>query len=87
MKEYYEMFTAAGNKACVNLVKKVSKKIEGKNRLTQEDVITLIKEEIKKVAEKYPEVHDTEPEWHITDEVNKSLKNVGYGFTISRWDF
>lgn len=86
MRENYEMFSATGNKACMSLVKKVCKKIEGKTRLTQEDVCTMLREGMNKIATKHGEVYDTEPAWHIANEVTKTLSHVGYGFSISRYD-
>jgi hypothetical protein len=83
----FEMFSPAGNKACQSLVKKVFRKIEGKTRLTEDDVYKHIREGIKKVKEKHSEVYDSEPGWHIQEWVNKKLKEVGYGFEVSRYDF
>lgn len=87
MRTYYEMFSDAGNKACVDLVNKLCKKIEGKKRLTQDEVTKIVKEGMDKIESQHPEVYDTEPHWHIVDAVNKKCKEVGYAFTIGRFDF
>lgn len=83
----FEMFSKAGDKACKSLVKKVFKRIEGKYRMTQEDVTTMITVECKKVQKKFPEVYDTEPGGHIQDLINQKLEEVGYCFEVSRYDF
>ncbi len=86
-KYNFEMFSSAGNKACQSLVKKLYKKIEGKTRLTEEDVYKHIRDGIEKVADKHGEINDSEPGWHIQELVNKKLAEVGYGFKVSRYDF
>lgn len=83
----FEMFSKGGNDACKTLVKRVFKKIEGKYRLTQEDVTNIISDGCKKIQKKYPEVYDTEPGWHIKELVNKKLEEVGYNYEVSRYDF
>lgn len=83
----FEMYTPAGDKACDKMVKSIEKKILGSKRLTKEEVLEIIKTKMKKVNTKHPEIHDTEPEYHITNYVNKALTEAGYGFEISRWEF
>ncbi len=85
--DYFEMFSAAGDKACKDLVKKVFKKIGGKYRTTQDDITQMITAECKKVAQKHREVYDTEPGWNIQELVNKKLQEIGYCFEVSRYDF
>jgi hypothetical protein len=83
----FEMFSKAGNNACRSVVKKAISKITGTKRITQEEITLYCTNLIKKVAEKYGEIYDTEPGWHIADLVNKSLAEVGYEFRVSRYDF
>jgi hypothetical protein len=83
----FEMFSKSGDRACKTLVKKVFKKIEGKYRITQDDITQMIVEGCKKIYQKHPEVHDTEPGWHIQELVNKKLQEIGYCFVVSRYDF
>jgi hypothetical protein len=83
----FEMFSKAGNNACRSLVKKVIKKINGKNRVTKEGITEYCYDLIKDVAKKHREITDTEPEWHIAELVSESLKDVGYEFRVSRYDF
>lgn len=87
MKNDYEMFSVAGNKACASLVKKVCNKIEGKTRVTEEDVYAMIREGMKKIKIKHPEVNDSEPCYHIAKEINECLNDIKYSFTISRYNF
>lgn len=86
-RDYFEMFSKAGDRACKALVKKVFRRISGKYRLTEQDVTQMITEGCKKIQQKFPEVYDTEPGYHIADLVNQKLKEVGYCFEVSRYDF
>lgn len=83
----FEMFSAAGNKVCRSLVSKVFKKIEGKQRITLEEVYAHIRKGIEAIDIKHGEVHDTEPRCHIEDLVNNKLAEMGYSFKVSRWEF
>jgi hypothetical protein len=88
LKNYdFEMFTEDGNKACRKMVAKILKKIEGKTRVTLNDVYEHIREGVKSIEGKHPEIHDTEPENNIEYLVNKKLREVGYSFWVSRYDF
>lgn len=81
----YEMFTPAGDRACESMVKSIKKKILGKTRLTKEDIEKIYNEGLDKVEAKHPEVHDTEPRWHIAKEISKALEEAGYRFYINSW--
>ena len=82
----YEMFTQAGNKACEGLVKRTERKINGKQRVTQEEITDYLQEGIKKIAGKHEEIYDSEPPYHIAFYVNKALKEAGYSFEIDSYD-
>lgn len=82
----YEMFSKAGDKMCHSLVERIEKKVKGKYRVTKEEVLQMILEGMKKIAEKHEEVNDTEPEYHICSRVNEACKEVGYDFNISRYE-
>lgn len=84
-KVYYEMFSAAGEKACQSLVDSIDKKIHGKERMTKERIQELYDAGRKKISEKHGEVYDTEPRGHIARQISKSLKKAGYGFYINSW--
>lgn len=83
----YEMFSKAGDRACHSLVKRVTKKINGKLKVSKEELDEIITEGLKKIAEKHGEVFDTEPPYHISHELNKVLQKNGYGFELSRYDW
>ena len=83
----FEMFTKAGNNACKSVVKKVTNKITGPKRITEDEITTYCKNLIKKVSEKHGEIYDTEPSYYIAQFINKSLDEVGYDFELSRYDF
>lgn len=71
MKNYYEMYTPAGERACDSLVKRVTKKIQGTKRVTAKEIEDMVEKGMEKIAVKHPEVFDTEPLiyanlfWHI----------------------
>lgn len=81
------MFTKAGDNACHSLVMKVTKKINGKLKVTRAEITDVIKKEMHKIAFKHPEIHDTEPEGHVQDIVNKALNEAGYAFEVNRFDW
>ncbi len=83
----FEMFSKGGDNACRKLVKKVFKKIEGKYRVTEDEITQMIALECKVVQSKYPEIYDTEPGGHIQYLVNEKLKEMGYCFEVSRYNF
>lgn len=83
---YFEMFSKEGEEACRSIVKKMFRKLNGKYRLTREDIIDICSTEIKKVSKKFPEVYDTEPTMHIADLVKAMSDVVGYNHDITRWD-
>ncbi len=78
MSEDFEMFTKAGNKACLGLVNRITKKIQGKKRVTAYDIEDLVYEGMKKIAVKHGEVFDTEPRYHIEVRINKAMREAGY---------
>lgn len=83
----FEMFSKAGNTACRSGVKKIYNKINGSKRITLDDILNTCRDVMKKIEAKHPEVHDTEPGWHIQELTNKMLQEVGYCFEVSRYDF
>lgn len=83
----YEMFSKAGDRACHSLVKKLTKKINGKLKVTKDELDEVISKEVDKIAQKHGEVHDTEPVGNIAYQLNKVLKENGYGFELSRFDW
>jgi len=88
LKDYdFEMFSKAGNNACRSLTMRLFKIIGGRYRITEEDLIEIIRERIQKVAKTHPEIYDSEPGGHIQDLVNKKLHEIGYSFQVSRYDF
>jgi len=82
----FEMFSKAGNKACAGLVKRVTRKICGKQRVTADSITEMLKAGIKKISEKHGEVRDSEPPYHIAFYVNKCLEQENYGFDIDSYD-
>jgi len=83
----YEMFSKAWDKAVHSLTMKVIKKVNGRMKVTKEELDEMIEKGLKKIAEKHSEVHDTEPPSHVAWRVNEALKGNGYGFELSRFDW
>jgi hypothetical protein len=83
----FEMFTERGNQLCRGMVQEVWNRIESDKRVTLDEVYTIINAGMKIVEKSHREVHDTEPENHIEDLVNMKLKEIGYSFQVSRYDF
>jgi hypothetical protein len=81
----YEMFSAAGNRACDTLVKSIQERIMSKERVTAEEIAKSIEEGQVQIEAKHPEVYDTEPRGHICHEISKCLKDAGYGFFIDSY--
>lgn len=95
-KRDFEMFTAAGNRKCQAITKRLIKKVFSKRRISQEDILDLAGKLIAKayLNKKTSEILDSEPPYHIKFYVNKALKIAGYGWEFDRfsitdkvWDY
>ena len=76
----FDMYTAAGDRACASLVNRISKKIRSRMRFTASEILKMIEEGKDKISKKYEEVDDTEPRGIIYHRVSIELRNAGYGF-------
>jgi hypothetical protein len=76
----FEMYTPKGDKACEKALNKILTAIKGPKFLEEGKLTKLVETELDKVAKKHPEVHDTEPRWHIYSAVTKALQERGYGY-------
>ena len=81
----YEMYSPAGNRACQAAVDSATKKILGKTRISSKDLEDLFEGICKRVSQKHSEVYDTEPRWHISNRLNKALKEAGYSFRVDSY--
>lgn len=84
---YYEMYTRAGDAAVHSATMKVVKKINGKMKVSKDEILDMVKKALEKVSEKHGEVYDTEPEYHVSVRVNEALEKNGYGFQVSRYEW
>lgn len=84
----FEMFTKAGNKKCQSITRSVIKKIFGKKRLSQEEVIELAASKIRKVMNKpgFEEILDSEPPYHIKHYIVRACEIAGYSYDFDRFD-
>jgi len=74
----YEMYTKGGDRACFNLVNRIKKKIQGKKRVTTDEIEELVYKEMDKVSKKHGEIYDTEPRSYIYEEVDAAMEEMGY---------
>jgi len=83
----FEMFTKAGNKRCQSITRQIIKKVFSKKRISQEELIDFIGKKIAKVSlnEKYEEILDSEPPYHIKEYVLKACKIAGYDFDFDSY--
>jgi len=82
----FEMFTDEGNESCTQAYQNIYNVIFGNKFVIEGELKQLIKEQIAQVDTIHPEVHDTEPEWHFVDRINKILEARGYNYKINRGD-
>lgn len=88
-KRDYEMFSKAGNRACHSIAGAAIRKIAGKKRVTEQQILDLVSARIMKVykAGKHREILDSEPPRNIAFYINRALEIAGYGFEIDHYDF
>lgn len=77
----FEMYTAAGDRACQTQLNKIVKFIEKGKGITPDVIETMYDDVMKKIAIKHREVYDTEPEWHLKDRIKKTLAKNFYDQT------
>ena len=91
MNDYYkgisfEMFTKAGDKACASLVNKAIRKLNGKAKVTQSEIVVLLQKGMNKISLTHREVGDSEPPYHVARLVNKEISKCGYNWEIDCYD-
>ena len=84
---YFEMFTEEGNMACTQALENIKSIINSDRFVSEDELKSIVKSQVKQVAAKHGEVYDTEPEWHLEDRINQALEAKGYGYKVSRYDF
>lgn len=65
----YEMFTKAGDRACHAIVKAALRLPLGS---TDADIYKLVRERMKKLQSKHPEINDSEPGGHIVFRIGRA---------------
>ena len=90
----FEMFTAEGNRKAKSITRRLIRKVFGKRRITQSE---LEQESSKLLAEaykddRYREILDSEPPYHIGHYIKLALQIVGYNFEgldveLNVWDY
>lgn len=80
---HWQMYTDAGNAALQAACQKLVATVE--HRTQVEGAIQRMQKQLAKAG--HGEVYDTEPEWEITDYVNKNLCVPRMWLPVERWDF
>lgn len=81
----YEMYTDDGNQAVANAVDALAEKMRN-GTVTRPQLDKQIRLLLNHVEKSHPEVHDTEPEWAICDEINKVCDELMWKHT-DRWEW
>lgn len=82
----FEMFTDEGNQACTEALENIKALIEGDKFISEDELKKFAKEQIAQVDVNHREVHDTEPEWHFQNRINKVLEAKGYSYRVDRYN-
>jgi hypothetical protein len=82
----FEMFTDEGNQACTEAFENIKALINGDKFTSEAELKEFAKKQIDQVASIYEEVHDTEPEYHFENRINKALKAKGYAYRVNRYN-
>jgi len=82
-----QMFSTKGNRAAMNVVKTVCKKIEQKRRWTENELEQMVLGLVIEARKEHGEITDTEPRWEILSRINRTLDNTGYGFKLDNYLF
>jgi hypothetical protein len=72
----FSMYSTEGNDAVADMVIAVIARAE--TGMLPKGIKALLREGVANVAIKFPEVHDTEPEWAIVDAMNEWLAPNGF---------
>ena len=78
----FEMFTKQGNKKAKSITRQLIKKVFSKKRITQHELEEKAANLLAKayLDERYSEILDSEPPYHIRRIVREALSVVGYNF-------
>ncbi len=87
---HFEMFTEDGNLKVKEIILEALNKMFYDKTPSRKKITNLIQHRIDTAYSdkntKYKEIKDTEPKTHITEQINKAVKETGYGYKISRFD-
>ena len=87
----FEMFTEEGNTKVKELIYEILYKMFYDEGMNRKKLITFISYKINEVysdkSKKYREVHDTEPESHIAEQVSKAAEITGFGYKVNRFNW
>jgi Asp-tRNA(Asn)/Glu-tRNA(Gln) amidotransferase C subunit len=70
----FEMYTPAGDRACQTQLNKIVKFIEKGKDVSPTTIENMYDTALSKIETKHPEVHDTEPAWHMRNGIKKALE-------------
>jgi hypothetical protein len=83
----YEMYTEAGNRAVADALDVLVAQVE-EGHVTRRQLTHYIQRLLETVYQQgHAEVYDTEPEWHIADQINLRICHPQQWQLVSRWDW
>lgn len=81
----FEMFTPEGNRACEQIVLRISAEIT-ERILTRNMLPARIEALCQEVAKEHGEVYDTEPQYHLAERISALCLEQNWQ-PVSRWDW
>ena len=91
-KEFdFEMFSKQGNEKVKEIIFETLNKMFYDEKINRNKLINFISHKINEAysdkSKAFREICDTEPEAHIAKQVNKAMKETGFGFKVNRFDW
>ena len=87
----FEMFSKQGNEKVKEIILETLNKMFYDEKINRRKLLNFISHKINEAysdkSKAFREIHDTEPEVHIAEQVNKAMKETGVGFKVNRFDW
>ena len=87
----FEMFSKQGNEKVKEIILETLNKMFYDEKINRRKLLNFISHKINEAysdkSKAFREIRDTEPEVHIAEQVNKTMKETGVGFKVNRFDW
>tara|TARA_R110002020_G_scaffold422252_1_gene631418 strand:+ start:282 stop:593 length:312 start_codon:yes stop_codon:yes gene_type:complete len=87
----FEMFTPEGNNKVKDIISETLYKMFYDGNINRKKLISFVSHKINEAysdkSKRFREIHDSEPEGHVAEQVSKAAKETGFGWKISRFDW